>query len=109
MIDVIAFEEKYKDKGGIAKLSEMRATLWSQNDMAAHFGVSKTRLNQWLKQFFGENYDKRNERKEAIIASMFDFADNNSREHFELAFKDKTTYYKTVLFKLMSEQKYDTV
>ena len=90
------FEEKYKDKGGIEKLTEMRALLFSQRHIANHFGVTRDRVRQWTIQFFGRTYDPRPEKKDAIIASMFEFAQHNSFAEFRFAFL-RNEYYKETL------------
>ena len=47
------FEKKYGKLGGIAKLTELRALLFSQDYIAEHFKVSKQRVKQWMLEFFG--------------------------------------------------------
>lgn len=85
-MDVKLFNEKYKDKGGIGKLNEFRALLFTHAYIGEHFGVDKQRAKQWIQELYGENYDPRETRREAIIKSMIDFAKNNSEEMFDEAF-----------------------
>lgn len=80
------FNEKYKDKGGIAKLNELRALMFTHKYIGDHFGVSKERAKQWIVHLFGESYDPRVIRRERIIDSMIDFANLHSESELIEAF-----------------------
>lgn len=90
------FEAKYGKQGGIEKLTQLRALLFSQDFIAEHFGVSKERIRQWMKEFFGSTYDKRKDRKDIMIIGMIDFAKKNTKEDFEEAYK-YSVYYEEAL------------
>jgi hypothetical protein len=97
-MDSPKFEKKYREKGGINKLTELRSLLFSHDYIANHFGVSRARVSDWMKLFFGKDYDPREDRKEAIISSMIEFAKNNSFPLFRYSYRG-TPYYKEVLEK----------
>ncbi len=105
-MNVKEFESKYQDRGGIEKLTELRSLFFAQKYIAKHFGVSPERVGQWTLELFGTRYDPRPERKEAIIASMLDFAMHNPKEDFDFAFKG-TQYYKEVLEDLETRKIYE--
>ena len=98
------FEEKYKDKGGIVKLTEMRSLAETQQSIAEHFGVSKERVRHWMYEFFGSQYDARSDRKQSIIEGMIDFGMINGLDEFNSAFKGISTYYKDALVRLIKER-----
>ena len=97
------FESKYVEKGGIKKLAEFRSLFFGLDYIAKHYGVSKERVRQWMKYFFGSVYDPREDRKDAIVASMIDFANNHTPEEFRFAFKG-TVYYDEAM-KLLNNEK----
>jgi|GEM_PF-3736299 len=86
------FEKKYSDKGGINKLTQHRALMEPQAYIAEYFGVSKERVRQWMKEFFGSAYDKRKDRQNVIMDSMIDFAKKNGLGDFETAYKGSPYY-----------------
>jgi len=94
-MNVAEFNEKY-GRGGMATLTEMRALLHPQDQIAQYFGVTKEGVRKWMKQFFGEKYDPRYSRRDSIIASMVKFAGNNPKEEFDEAYKSHE-YYKEAL------------
>lgn len=97
------FEDKYKSKGGMKKLTEFRSLLVSQDQIATHFGVGKQRVRQWMLEFFGAVYDARPDRRDAIINSMVDFAMMNPPSEFDAAYKN-SPYYKEALKKIKSNK-----
>lgn len=99
------FEKKYSQYGGLARLTELRALLFSQEYIADEFKVSKERVRQWMKIFFGGDYDPREDRRESIKTGMIDFAKHNRIEEFDKAFK-KSPYYKEVLLDLEKQKIY---
>ena len=104
------FNKLYSNEGGITKLTELRALCYTQKYIANHFGVSLTTVNEWMVKFFGERYDPRQDRKEAIIANMLDFARANPREKFNFAFNNmKSEYYKEALGLCIEQGIYDNV
>lgn len=90
------FESKYKEKGGLQKLTELRSLFFSQKYIANHFGVTFARVRQWMIIFFGREYDPREDRREAIVSSMVEFARHNGYPDFKFVYKG-TPYYKEVL------------
>lgn len=106
-MNVTQFEEKYKEKGGVNRLTEMRALMFTQKYIAKHFDVSIERVRQWMIEFFGSVYDPRPDRRTIIIQNMVDFRKNNPQEEFDLAFK-KTQYYKEAIEK-SNKEIYDTI
>ena len=90
------FEKKYGNKGGISKLTELRSFFLSQKYIANVFGVSQQRVKQWMKIFFGQEYDPREDRRDAIMASMIEFASHNSFPDFRFAYRG-TQYYEEIL------------
>lgn len=102
------FEEKYGDKGGINKLTELRSLLFTQKYIANHFGVTKERARQWILEFFGEPYNPIADRRDAIMLNMVDFAKNNTKRQFDLAFRG-TQYYREVLSICIEQKIYDTI
>lgn len=103
---IIDFQLKYRDKGGVAKLTELRSLFYSQNYIAKHFGVTSKRVKQWMVEFFGNTYDPRSDREEAIISNMVEFARNNSRKDFNKAFVN-SSYYQRALQEISKEKIYD--
>mgnify|MGYP000907637425 CR=1 FL=1 len=92
------FNKNYKDSGGLMKLIEMRALLYSQEYIATHFGVTKERVRQWMWLFFGEKYDPRVQRKNIVIKAMVDFARTHPIKDFYAAFRGKErSYYQAAL------------
>lgn len=106
-MDAPKFKEKYKDKGGMNKLTELRSLFFGQKYIAKHFGVSQESVRNWMLGFFGRDYDPREDRKDAIILSMIEFARHNSITDFDFAYKG-TQYYKEVLEKCNKLKIYDT-
>ena len=98
------FNEEYKNNGGIYALTEMTAFLNTQDSIAKHFGVVKERIRQWNKEFFGETYDPRYERRDLIIERMIQFYNKNTIEEFKEAYSG-TEYYKEVLKTVMKNKK----
>ena len=93
-MNISQFNEKYKDKGGFATLSEFKNNLETLLNIAKHFGVSKERAKQWMVEFYGENYDPRKERRESSIQVMLDFAKDHTEEEFNEAFSLHNEDYK---------------
>ena len=86
-MDIKLFNDTYKEKGGIAKLNEMKALLLTTEFISDHFGVSKERVKQWFNEMWKEPYDPRPARRELIIKSMIDFAKANTESEFHSAFR----------------------
>jgi hypothetical protein len=101
------FENKYAIKGGMQKLTELRSLYFTNRYIAYHFGVSQQSVVNWMLQFFGSRYDPREDRKEAIIANMVEFAKNNPLIDFKYAFKG-TEWYKEALERINKLKLYDT-
>lgn len=100
------FEEKYNQYGGMARLTELRSLLFSQDYIADIFKVSKERVRQWMKIFFGGDYDPREDRRESIKSGMIDFAKHNNILEFHKAFR-KSPYYQEVIQELGKQKIYD--
>ena len=90
------FERRYGEKGGMEKLTEMRAMLYSSKQIASYFGVSRSAVNKWMIKFFGRDYEPSPELESAIIDNMIEFAKNNDFRQFRRAFR-KTKQYKQAL------------
>ncbi len=103
MITLKKFEEKYKEKGGMKKLGQLRALYFRTEYIAKHFGVTAGIVRQWMWNFFGGEYDPRPDIKDATIAGMFEFALHNTKEEVSFAFGG-TEYYPELL-KLIKERK----
>lgn len=86
-MDIKLFNETYKEKGGIAKLNEMKALLLTTKFISDHFGVSKERVKQWFNEIWKEPYDPRPTRRQLIIESMIAFAKANTESEFYHAFR----------------------
>lgn len=99
------FEKKYSAMGGIAKLTELRSLLFSRKYIATHFKVSQERVGQWMLEFFGSYYDYTDERAEAVIQGMLDFAKNNYYEEFRRAFRN-SPYYKRAIEEIKKQKIY---
>jgi hypothetical protein len=99
------FEIQYKDKGGLVKLSEMRALMKTRKEIADHFGVVPWTVSKWTEKYFGEQIDARTDRKEAMIASMVDFARLHDIRDFYFVFHG-TEYYEEALSKCKEENLY---
>lgn len=101
-LDTYVFNEKYGKKGGIAKLTESRALMLTQDAIAKHYGVSKERIRQWMEKFFGGIYDPRAPRRIAFVDCMIEFAKANSEEEFHEAYKTHE-YYQLALERALRE------
>ncbi len=109
IMNVVDFNSKYKEKGGMDELSKLRSLLFTRKYIASHFGVTNDRVRQWMIIFFGsDGYDSRPERKEAIMESMVDFARSNNVLDFKLAFRGNE-YFKETLSKCKELGIYDNV
>lgn len=73
------FTKKYKDQGGFNTLLKMRTELETLLSISNHFGVSRERTRQWMKEFFG-NYDPRYERRKRRIASVKSLLQEHGKE-----------------------------
>jgi hypothetical protein len=104
-MNVKDFETKYKDKGGMLKLTEMRSLAFSAGYIAEHFNVTTERVKQWMLEFFGSVYDVKDEQAEATKKGMIEFAKNNEISEFRRAFR-RTPYYKEVLSELKKKKVY---
>ena len=71
-MNIEEFNKRYGDKGGIGALSEMRSNLETLEKIRLHFGVSRERIRQWMKEIFGEKYDPRKPRRERRINHIID-------------------------------------
>lgn len=100
------FETEYGDKGGIRKLTEMRAMMYKLTAIGSHFGVGRDTVSNWTKRFFGDKHDARFDRKAAVMNSMIDFAKNNPYRDFIFAYEG-TEYYNEVLQKCKEQKIYD--
>lgn len=90
------FNETYGKKQGLLMLTQMRSLSNTQDMIANHFGVSKERVRQWMLEFFGSEYDPRQERRDRMMNSMIDFARNHEIEDFKEAYNG-SEYYNEVL------------
>lgn len=93
-MNIDRFNEKYIDKGGVAKLAEMRAEMRPQGYIARHFGVSRERVKQWIKDMFGTDHDMRKARREKTIREMIEFARNHTKKEVWQQFKSNTPSYR---------------
>ena len=101
------FNNKYRDKGGIVKLSEMIALLFPLSEIGKHFGFTKTRARQIISRIYGEPYDPRKCRKDALIKVMTLFAKHNDKKTFIRAFSKKDCF-REALQKCIDEKLYDS-
>lgn len=101
------FNKTYGRKQGILMLTQMRSMAITQDNIAKHFGVTKERVRQWMLEFFGSEYDPRQERKERMMNSMVCFAKFNSAEDFKEAYSS-SEYYKEVLEECSKQKIYVT-
>ena len=113
MLDLEKFEEKYKDKGGIRMLARLSSLLFTREYIANHFGVSKPRVGQWMKDGFGYDYDPRPDRRKVIMDNMVEFARHNPKDRFDFAFGKNggknmqlLDYYKEALERCHKEKIY---
>lgn len=102
-LSVKTFEERYKQLGGLKKLTELRALHCRRSYISNHFKVSQGTVRMWMRKFFGDTNDLKDERHEAIIESMYQFATNNGKEEVILAFGGTKHY--PALNKLIKERK----
>ena len=101
------FNNKYKNKvNGIMALTEMRALMYPIEHISSYFGVSRQAVKQWMVKFFGQKYDPRPERREAVMKGMIDFAKINSKEDFKESYRG-TEYYKRALEETIVQGIYD--
>lgn len=91
-LDTFVFNEKYGRKGGVAKLTEFRALMVTQEEIAKHYKVSKERVSQWIEKFFGDRHDPRAPRRNAIVDCMIEFAKLNGEDEFNEAYKGHEYY-----------------
>ena len=87
------FEEKFKDKGGLEILKEFMENSFTLDFIGDHFGVTKERVAQWIKEIFGEKYDPRETRKEYRITAMVEFGKTVPEEKFKEAYYYTDKYY----------------
>lgn len=95
-MNVKGFEKKYGDKGGMKRLTELRSLMYTQSYIAKEFGVSREAVRLWFVKFFGKEYDAREDRKNAIVENMVDFARHNVFHDFKSSFH-QGEYYKQAL------------
>lgn len=100
------FNTTYGRKQGILMLTQMRSSSNTQDMIANHFGVSKERVRQWMIEFFGSEYDPRQDRKERMMNSMLDFARKNALEDFKEAYTG-SEYFQEVLEECKNNKIYD--
>lgn len=105
-MDVQEFESKYKPKGGLTKLTELRSMHFSNKYIAHHFGVSDNRVRSWMRYFFKDEYNHIQSLRDEVINNMMQFAHNHSKTEFDFAFKH-TKYYKEALQRCYNEKIYD--
>lgn len=98
------FNEKYKEAGGIPKLTEMFSMFVTKEYIAKNFGVSKERVKNWHKEFFKTNYDPRKQRRELIISKMVEFGLKNGVEEFIVAYQGKTKDYRHEAIRRINEK-----
>ena len=67
---ITEFNKKYKLKGGIKQLFDMREDLATLKEISEHFGISRERIRQLMVDLFKENYDPRYERREKTIRAI---------------------------------------
>lgn len=90
------FERRYSDRGGFAKLCELKSLLYTYEAIAEHFRVSKTSVRSWMKDLFETYYDSRKERREITVNNMVEFARTHQFKEFRYTFR-KSSYYKPAL------------
>lgn len=99
------FEIKYGNKGGFAKLINLRTLCYSRNYIAQYFGVSNDAVRQWGWMFFEmpelDGYEKEFDR-EKVITEMLIFAGSHELKDFRFAFKGNPVY-KEVLERVKKE------
>lgn len=64
------FEENHSKQGGVKKLSEMKEDNATLESISKHFGVSKTRVRQWMDEIFGQKYDPRKTRRDKKVEAI---------------------------------------
>lgn len=87
------FDAKYKSKGGLNQLKEMMDKFATQSLIAKHFGVTKERVRQWAKQYFGMRYDPRYSRKREKIENIKTLFHQYGAEKTIKILGDKNSYY----------------
>ena len=88
------FNEIYKSEGGTKYLIELRENLISLDNIAAHYGVTKERVRQWMVELFGEKYDPREERREKIIDLFAHLIKNHGEKEALRMYPQINRYYK---------------
>lgn len=87
------FDDKYKKRGGFSVLDWMKGEGFSTEFIGDHFGITRERVRQLIKDIYNIEYDPRIERKEKIINSMLKFAKKHSLEEFRDAYYYTGKYY----------------
>lgn len=100
-MQISEFEKDYGHRGGLKTLEYMvRVEFFTLDYIGKHFGVTRTQVASWIKDFLQEDYDPKIARKEKIIEGMLMTAEkfgmdlSEFREAFYLAYKD---YYEIAL------------
>lgn len=87
------FNEKYRDKGGFAKLYEMMSELESHNAISEHFGVTREAMRSWPIELLGKPYDPRMDRREVRINAILEFMKEYSEYESKVAFQNGSKEY----------------
>lgn len=85
-MNVKEFDAKYKTRGGFNVLDYMKGERFSTTYIGRHFGLTRERVRQIIKDIYHINYDPKPERKEKIIESMLKFASKHPVEEFREAY-----------------------
>lgn len=98
-ITVEQFNEKYKDKGGYAKLHEMVSELRTYREIYKYFEVSRLAVRNWTVRFYGKRYDPRPLRRERRIQFVLDFMKNHTLDESIETFKyENGDYFREAVF-----------
>lgn len=87
------FDNKYKSKGGIAKLKDMMEHLETQETIANYFGVGKENVALWGLKYFGQRYDPRYLRRRKKVDEILKMFDEIGTERTILYMKDSHSVY----------------
>ena len=87
------FNELHKHQGGFKKLKRMMDNLESLEFIGNHFGMTKTGVQFWCNNLWGQNYDPREERKRLKIEAIIEFAEKYPEELFKETFRKESKYY----------------
>lgn len=99
-MNIKSFDIKYAHKGGWNRLVEMTDLLYTQKEIAQHFGISLGRFKVLIVELFGRNYDPRKKRamvqEQTAMRVMIKFARENTLDTFNTAFQRSKYYQKAM-------------